>query len=207
MPKTGSTEVTLFTNGIDTCTQGADLTFDVPQQYALGRTDWSVGANVNQTAITRMPGIPSRLAGQTLYDATSVSDLTTASPRYVINLGARWQVGKLTVDLTEQIYGPSSEWDSDGGDHPANVSQYFQTTIVTAALSTLSIGYCLTHRLTVRIGTRNRFNRDPTRYNSTRLAHDDTFKYGDTLGVFQYPMFSPFGINGGYYYVRATLGL
>ena len=131
----------------------------------------------------------------------------TASPTYVIDLGARWQVRKLTVDLTEQIYGPSAEWESDGGENRANVPQYFQTTIVTAALSTLSIGYCLTHRLTVRIGTRNRFNRDPTRYNGTRLAHDDTFKYGDTLGVFQYPMFSPFGINGGYYDVRATLGL
>jgi hypothetical protein len=37
------------------------------------------------------------------------------------------------------------------------------------------------------------------------LAHYDSFKYGDTLGVFQYPMFSPFGIDGGYYYVRGIL--
>ena len=125
----------------------------------------------------------------------------------MINLGARWQVRKLTVDLTEQIYGPSAEWESDGGENRANVPQYFQTTIVTAALSTLSIGYRLTHRLTVRIGTRNRFNRDPTRYNGTLLAHYDTFKCGDALGVFQCPMCSPFGINGRYCSVRATLGV
>jgi hypothetical protein len=36
-------------------------------------------------------------------------------------------------------------------------------------------------------------------------VHYDNFKYGDTLGVFQYPMFSPSGIDGGYYYVRGTL--
>ena len=59
----------------------------------------------------------------------------------------------------------------------------------------------------MRIGAQNLCSRYPTRYNNTLLAHDDSFKYGDTLGVFQYPMFSPFGINGGYYDVRATLGL
>ena len=204
---TGSTGVTMFANGIDTRTQGADLTFDLPVRYAFGRIDWSVGANYNQTVITRVPATPAQLAGQTLYDATSLSDLTTASPRYVIDLGARWRIEKLAVDLTEQIYGPSSEWESDGGDNPANIPEYFKSTIATAALTNLSIGYRLTHRLIVRIGALNLFDRYPTRYNRTLLAHYDTFKYGDTLGVFQYPMFSPFGINGGYYYVRATVGL
>ncbi len=204
---TGSTGVTMFANGIDTRTQGADLTFDVPEHYAFGRIDWSVGANFNQTALTRVPATPARLGGQTLYDTTALSDLTTASPRYVINLGARWRIRKLSVDLTEQIYGPSSEWESDGGDNPANVPEYFKSTIATAALTNLSIGYRLTRRLAVRVGALNLFDRYPSRYNRTLLAHYDTFKYGDTLGVFQYPMFSPFGINGGYYYVRATIGL
>ena len=204
---TGSTGVTMFTNGIDTRTQGADLTFDVPEHYAFGRIDWSVGANFNQTALTRVPATPARLGGQTLYDTTALSDLTTASPRYVINLGARWRIRKLSVDLTEQIYGPSSEWESDGGDNPANVPEYFKSTLATAALTNLSIGYRLTRRLAVRVGALNLFDRYPSRYNRTLLAHYDTFKYGDTLGVFQYPMFSPFGINGGYYYVRATIGL
>ena len=204
---TGSTGVTMFTNGIDTRTQGADLTFDVPEHYAFGRIDWSVGANFNQTALTRVPATPARLGGQTLYDTAALSDLTTASPRYVINLGARWRIRKLSVDLTEQIYGPSSEWESDGGDNPANVPEYFKSTIATAALTNLSIGYRLTRRLAVRVGALNLFDRYPSRYNRTLLAHYDTFKYGDTLGVFQYPMFSPFGINGGYYYVRATIHL
>ena len=204
---TGSTGVTMFANGIDTRTQGADLTFDVPEHYAFGRIDWSVGANFNQTALTRVPATPARLGGQTLYDTTALSDLTTASPRYVINLGARWRIRKLSVDLTEQIYGPSSEWESDGGDNPANVPEYFKSTLATAALTNLSIGYRLTRRLAVRVGALNLFDRYPSRYNRTLLAHYDTFKYGDTLGVFQYPMFSPFGINGGYYYVRATIHL
>ena len=203
---TGSTGVTLFANGIDTRTQGADLRFDVPTRYAFGRIDWSIGANLNQTVITRMPDTPGELAGQTLYDATAVSDLTTASPRYVVNLGARWQVRKLSVDVTEQVYGPSAEWESDGGDNPANVPQYFKTTIATTALTNLSIGYRLMRRLTLRVGAINLFDRYPSRYNRTLLAHYDAFRYGDTLGVFQYPMFSPFGINGGYYYVRATVG-
>ncbi|MGC8519560.1 MAG: TonB-dependent receptor plug domain-containing protein [Steroidobacteraceae bacterium] len=205
--QTGSTGVTMFANGIDTRTQGADLTFDLPEHYAFGRIDWSVGANFNQTAITRVPSSPAQLAGQTLYDATALSDLTTASPRDVINLGARWQVGKLSVDLTEQLYGPSSEWENDGGDNPANVPQYFKTTIATTAFTNLSLGYRLKRRLTLQVGAINLFDRYPNRYNRTLLAHYDTFKYGDTLGVFQYPMFAPFGINGGYYYGQATVRL
>ena len=67
------------------------------------------------------------------------------------------------------------------------------------------MSYELAHHFTLSAGALNLFNRYPDRYNSTLLAHYDSFTYGDTLGVFQYPMFSPFGIDGGYYYVRGTL--
>ena len=66
------------------------------------------------------------------------------------------------------------------------------------------MSYLLTRRFTLSAGALNAFDRYPDKTNSTLLAHYDNFKYGDTLGVFQYPMFSPFGINGGYYYVRGS---
>lgn len=203
----GSTGVTLFANGIDTSTQGADLSFDMPQDYAFGRVVWSLGANFNATRITKVPAAPAELSGATLYDATALSDLSTASPKYVIHLGARWRARKLAVDLTEQLYGPSSEWESDDGDNPANVPQYFKSTISVTAITNLDIGYRLTRRFALHLGAINLFDRYPNTYNRTLLAHYDSFRYGDTLGVFQYPMFSPFGINGGYYYVRGVVRL
>lgn len=202
---TGTTGVTLFANGIDTRTQGADLVFSFPSEYRFGRIDWSVGGTFNRTQVTKVPVAPASLGGSTLYDATAISDLTEASPRYVVNFGARWTLRRLTVDLTEQIYGKSSEWENDDGDNPANVPQYFETTIGVTPITNLDVAYRLSRHFRLSAGARNLFDRYPHRYNATLLAHYDNFAYGDTLGVFQYPMFSPFGIDGGFYYVRGTL--
>ena len=202
---TGTTGVTLFANGIDTSTKGADLVFEFPSDYAFGHVDWSVGATLNQTQITKVPATPGSLAGLTLYDATALSDLTAASPRYVINLAALWTVGRLAINLEQQIYGKSSEWENDDGDNPSNTPEYFESTIGVTPITNLDVSYRLTHHFTLSIGALNLLNRYPDKYNSTLLAHYDNFAYGDTLGVFQYPMFAPFGIDGGYYYVRGTV--
>ncbi len=51
----GTTGVAIFSNGIDTRTQGADLVFNFPVDYAFGHVDWSVGAQLNETVITKIP--------------------------------------------------------------------------------------------------------------------------------------------------------
>jgi iron complex outermembrane receptor protein len=202
---TGTTGVTLFANGIDTSTRGADLVFNFPADYAVGRVDWSLGATFNRTQVTKAPATPAQLGGDSaLYDATAVSDLTTASPRYVLNLGALWTLDGLAVNLEEQIYGRSSEWENDDGDNPSNTPLYFQSTIGVTPITNLDVSYRMARHVTVSAGALNLLNRYPDKYNSTLLAHYDNFAYGDTLGVFQYPMFSPFGIDGGYYYLRGT---
>lgn len=202
----GNTGVVLFANGIDTRTDGADLVFTFPVDYArYGRVDWSVGATYNSTVVTKIPPTPPELVGLTLYDATAISDLTTASPKFVLNLQALWTWRRVYLNLQEQIYGPSSEWENDDGDNPTNKPEYFSTYVGTAPITNLEIGSHLTDHLQIAVGARNLFDRYPDRYNATLLAHYDNFKYGDTLGVFQYPMFSPFGIDGGDYYARASL--
>lgn len=202
---TGTTGVTLFANGIDTRTDGADLVFDFPVDYTFGHIDWSVGGTFNRSVVTRLPSGPASLAGETLYDATAISDLTEASPRYVLDFGGVWTYRKLRVHLAEQVYGRTSEWESDDGDNGANVPQYFQTTIGVTPITNLEVAYRVTRHVTLSAGANNLLNRYPNRYNSTLLSHYDDFRYGDTLGVFQYPMFSPFGIDGGYYYLRAMV--
>jgi len=202
---TGTTGINIFANGPDTSTQGADLVFEFPQEYAFGEVDWSVGATYNHTVITKVPATPTQLAGQVLYNATALSDLEEASPLYVINLGAVWTERKLTVHLEEQVYGPTSEWDNDDGDNPSNVPEYYETTLGVTPITHLDVAYHFTDHVTLSAGAENLFDRYPDKYNSTLLAHYDNFAYGDTLGVFQYPMFSPFGIDGGYYYVRGTI--
>jgi iron complex outermembrane recepter protein len=202
---TGTTGVTFFTNGIDTRTRGGDFTFNFPVDYDLGHVNYSIGATYNETVITAIRATPPQLGTTPLFDATAMSELTTASPKYVINLGATWSAGNASVNLVEHIYGPSSDYELDDGDNPTNNNEYFKTTIGVTPITDLNLAYHFTKYLKISVGASNLFNRFPNKLNSTLLAHADNFTYQDNLGVTQYPGFSPFGINGGFYFAKATL--
>jgi iron complex outermembrane receptor protein len=223
---TGTTGINVFANGTDTRTRGADLVFDFPVEYNFGKVDWSIGATYNDTTITKFASTPAALAAVTgglptneLYDPTAISDLTTASPKYIINLGALLTMGKLSVNLVEKIYGPSSEFENDDGDNGGPTAcvpkpgtlficpggfDYFQSKIGVTPITNLDIAYQMKDHLRFSIGANNLFNRFPGRLNAQLLSHENNFAFGDNAGVTQYPTFSPFGINGGFYYIRGT---
>jgi iron complex outermembrane receptor protein len=201
----GVTGINVFTNGINTRTRGGDLTLALPVEWDLGRVTYSIGATYNDTVITRVRATPPQLGSTPLFDATAVSDLTTANPKYIVNLGALGQFGKLTFNLVEKIYGPSSEYENDDGDNPTGLLQYFRTRMGVTPITNVDLSYQWTPGLKVTIGANNLFNRFPPTLNATLLAHVNSFDYGDNLGVQHYPSFSPFGINGGYYFAKASL--
>jgi iron complex outermembrane recepter protein len=229
---TGVTGLNIFANGIDTRTRGADLVFDFPVEYDFGKIAWSIGATYNVTTITKYAATPPQLASvnpatgiptNELYDATAYSDLTTGNPRFVINLGALYTYDKLAINLVEKIYGASSEYENDdadnGGTGPGTVPactpqrgtlficpggfDYFQSRIGVQPITNLDVSYQLKEHVKLSIGALNLFNKFPPRLNAELLKHMDSFAYGDGNGVEQYPQFSPFGITGGFYYVKA----
>ncbi len=220
-----ATGVYLFANGSDTRTRGADLMFDFPFDSSLGTFDASIGATYNKTTITKYASTPAALAGgnppvSELYDLRAYSDLTTANPIYALNLAMLWNVGRLSVNLLEKIYGPSSEFEPDYGDNggtgagtfPKCTSsgiaicpfEYFQSKIPASATTNLDVSYHFTSNLKLTIGGLNIFDKIPPLLNSTLLAHYNSFAYGDNAGVMNRPAFSPYGINGGFYYAKVT---
>jgi iron complex outermembrane receptor protein len=199
---TGSTGINLFANGIDTRTRGADLVFSFPVDYAFGKVDWSIGATYNDTAITKLPAGPAQLAGAQLYDATAISDLTTATPKYIVNLGALWTYGKYSVNLLEKVYGPSSEYENDDGDNSTNTPIYYKSSIGVSPITNLDLAIQIQEHLKLSIGAVNLFNKFPNHLNGTELAHFTA--YDDNQAVFNYPQWSPYGIDGGFYYAKAT---
>jgi iron complex outermembrane receptor protein len=56
--------------------------------------------------------------------------------------------------------------------------------------------------LTITVGAVNLFDEYPDKRNSDYRALQ--FNTGDNGYVSQYPSFSPFGINGGYYYGKVA---
>jgi iron complex outermembrane receptor protein len=199
---TGTTGINVFANGIDTRTRGADLVFNFPVDYAFGKIDWSVGATYNDTSITKLPGTPALLAGSTLYDATALSDLTTATPKYVVNFGALWTYDKYTVNLLEKVYGPSSRWQNDNGDNSTNVPVYFKSRIGVSPITNLDLAYQVQNHLKLSIGAVNLFNKFPNHLNGELLARYTAAH--DNSAVFNYSSWSPYGIDGGFYYAKAT---
>ena len=198
----GSYGINVFANGIDTRTDGADLVFNFPYDYNFGKITYSVSANVNTTSITKYATTPASLTGAVLYDQEAYSELTTASPKYVVNLGALLQLDKLTVNLVEKIYGPTSDFENDDGDNPTGNFEYFKDSIGITPITNLDIGFQFTEHVNLAVGAQNLFNRFPGRLNASILNHE--IGAADNAAVDQYPIFSPFGINGGFYYVKAV---
>ena len=230
----GITGLNVFANGIDTRTRGADLVLSFPAEYDFGKIAWSIGASYNTTTITKYATTPPQLAGMNpstgiptneLYDPTAYSDLTSANPKYVVNLGMLYTYQKLSVNLLEKVYGPSSEYENDdadnGGTGPDTVPvcvpkagtlficpggfDYFNSKIGVTPITNLDMSYRLRDHLRFSIGAINLFNRFPPKLNAQLLQHENSFAYGDSLGVARYPFFSPFGINGGFYYAKVNI--
>jgi iron complex outermembrane receptor protein len=187
------TGINIFANGLDTRTRGADLAVTYFTELSSGRIDWSLGANYNETDVVKINPTPAPLAPQALFNRTAISDLETASPKYRTVLGALWTYDRFSVNLRETLYGSSSRLQSqDGG-------TYYKVSIGATPITDLEIAYQAAS-LKLSIGANNVFNRYPDKVNPALVAVYRAA--GSTSAVQQYPSFSPFGINGGYYYGR-----
>ncbi|WEF32677.1 TonB-dependent receptor plug domain-containing protein [Pseudoduganella chitinolytica] len=196
-PTVSETGINIFSNAVNTRSRGVELVATVNSNYGdLGRVDWSLAANYNQVRVTKINQAPAQLVPQSLLDRTAISNLETASPRARVNLGALWKLGAWTVNLREAIYGKSYNYESpDGG-------TYFKNEVKTKAITDLELSYKVNNHWTVSAGANNLFNQYPDQVNADLLA---TYRADlNNAAVTIYPSFSPFGINGGYYYARAS---
>ena len=188
--------INVFSNGVDTRTRGADLVVTWSNSYgAPGRIDWTVAANYNQTKVTGVRATPPKLAasGQSLFDKVALSTLETASPKMKVVAGALWQAGGWSVDLRETWYGQTSRF-SDPGD-----GRYYLDKAGAKLITDLVVGYDLTKQVSLKLGANNLFDVHPNRVSAAGLAASAA---AGNPAVEVYPAFSPFGINGGFYYAR-----
>lgn len=199
---TGTTGINLFANGIDTRTRGVDFTLQSPMDLPVGHVDWSIGATYNYTVITREITAPALLGGQPLFDPLANSSVTTQSPRAVVNLGAHYTISQFYVNLHEVFYGPSSDFENDDGDGPTGAAIYYPDRIGSVAITNLELGLKLKEHFTVAFGANNLFNRYPNQTNP-KITATEAAAY-DNTAVQKYLPFSPFGIDGGFYYARAS---
>jgi len=198
--------ISVFTNGANTRTQGVELTANYASDFGdLGHVDWSLGVNYNETTLTKVNALPAAVTsaaiGQTaLLGANAVDTLTTAVPREKVILGAYWTLGKWSVNLRDTVYGESSErYSLDGtGNHGV------RTTIPVTSITDLEGTYIIREDLKFSVGANNLFNHRPPSIPNVPNGSGGV-RPADGNNVYGEPLqYSPFGINGGYYYGRLT---
>ena len=201
-PTVTQTGINIFTNGLDTRTRGAELVLTTMSDLDdWGTIQWSATGNITNTKVTKIAAPPPQLAGASLFDLTAIDNLETTAPDYRVVVGALWTWNKLQVNLKETLYGPSSRHDSRTGCSLATGSTSptcFVSKIKAQLITDLEVSYKVIDAVKVTIGANNLFNAYPDKLNP---AYRNTFLTGNANGyVTQYPTFSSFGINGGYYY-------
>jgi iron complex outermembrane receptor protein len=191
--------INVFSNGVDTRTRGVDLVavWFSPGLNEGSRIDWTLAANYNATKVTAVRATPAVLAasGQSLFDKVALSTLETASSKAKVVAGAVYETGRWTVDLRETLYGQASRF-SDPGD-----GTYYLDKSGVKLITDLVVSFKVTSKATFQLGANNLFDIHPNRVNAAGLAASAA---AGNPAVEIYPAFSPFGINGGFYYARAA---
>ncbi len=190
----------VFTNGLDTETNGADFVLTYSSDFGdLGDVDWTASANYTQTEVTRIAPPPSQLTGGVvLFDTEALSNLETTSPEYRLVAGAVWDLGAYSANIKGTYYGPSSVMLLDSFGTPT----YRETHIDPQLVVDLSFSYEIGESWEVSVGANNLFNEYPDMINALQRQH--RLAQNSNAYVTKYPSFSPFGINGGYYYTKLT---
>lgn len=198
-PAVTLTGINIFTNGATTRTRGIDVVVSYTSHLgAAGTINWTLSGNYNRTRVTKVVATPGPIAasGQALFDKTAISYLEDATPHFKLIGGLNWSLGNVQITARETLYGQTFAYLTDG-------TEYVKNTIKTAALTDLELGYHLTTRATISAGANNLFDHQPpsVRLNSSGTPSDARVIYPGPL------LYSPYGINGGYYYARLDVKL
>ena len=197
--------ISIFANAANTRTDGLEATATYSSDFGeFGHVDWSLGFNYNKTDITKLDALPATVTnatfGQTaLLDANALSALKDSTPKEKAILQAFWTLDQWSVNLRETVYGESSELTSfDGSGEGANA---FKEVVPATGITDIEIAYRVTPQIKVSVGANNLFNQFPP--NTPNAVSGKSLEPVNGALVYNVPYgFSPYGINGGYYYGR-----
>jgi iron complex outermembrane receptor protein len=180
-----------FTNAVNSRTQGVDFT----SRYSLKlkgdrRVVFTAGYNYNDTVVTAAKATPAAVlaltGGTAIFDRQSQLRYVRATPLNKANASATFDVSKtLSFLVREHWYGKVLSAGSTAATDQVLSAKFL--TDVEAVLKPRK-------GLTLAVGANNVFNVYPDKMNAAN----------NTTGLTQYSSFSPFGYNGGFYYLRVS---
>ncbi len=199
--------VQYFTNGLDTRTQGVDITGNLRLPAgATGRLDLNGSINFTHNEIVRLDSIPQVLrdAGSTepgLLDTVSVIAIEDERPDWRATLQANYTIGRLSTLGRFSYYGGFSSAqpgfcdlcrEDYGGKGLVDAEVAYQFNLVKLA-----------------VGMRNLFDTYPDQPSSDRDTGlgGTSAEFNNNFGTFPWAAASPFGYNGRFAYARTEVQL
>ncbi|MBW8881738.1 MAG: TonB-dependent receptor, partial [Asticcacaulis sp.] len=174
--------VSYLTNAADTRSRGVDATASYSSNFgSLGSIKWSAGLNVNHNEI---------IALNRVLTPAAMSQIIDGTPKSKLILGANYYNGDWSGNLRATRYGVTqlTVSDPDTGAAPYHTNRVDPATIVD-----LDVGYQITTNLALNAGVKNLFNTYPSKAISRGFSQP-----------YVYPSFTPFGINGAFYYAKLS---
>jgi iron complex outermembrane recepter protein len=170
------TQVAFFVNDFDTTTSGVDLVTSYKTGHFDGITTYSLAANWNRTKVDSFtPGIISEARVKKLEDS-----LPKTKGYFTIN----HQREIFSANLRLNYYSSFYEDHLDGeGDLPIYGDS--------ALTVDLDVGWKFASGLYFNVGAQNLFDKTP-----------DENPWGAPVAGARYPVHTPYGFNGGFYYAR-----
>lgn len=206
----GSVAVQSFVNGVKMRTRGVDLMANYRANLSdVGKLDLTFTGNYNANKVLRINPLPSALYSSTinpgltaLIDTGSVVELEHSTPKFRATLNGLWTLGKLSVNFRESFY--SEVYAFENARSGPDAGNLIKVPVKKSFLTDLEIGYQLLEPVTISIGANNLFNKYPTRRSSDLIRGAELANGERGYSTSKYPLFSPYGINGGYYYTRVS---
>jgi iron complex outermembrane receptor protein len=187
--------INFFTNGFNTTTKGLDVVGTWRGRLAEGNLTMTLAYNYNKSKVTSFK------AG-VISNAQRV-DVAHLAPNNRATLSANWVRGPFAFNARENYYG----WWEDLADYPTVqdpvTKEYLAGQKFGAKFTTdVDVSYTFLRHFTLTVGAINLFNTHPDRIANTAFNPVYVLTGGTADGQVYPRLGGPFGINGGFWYVR-----
>ena len=186
-PTIDTASVTFLTNGLDTTTRGLDLVLSHDATVAGGELKLTAAFNRNYLRVDN-----ANSSSAAILDGTVLVPLEGGSPSTKLILSSDWSNDGWGAHLQATRYGTmyAFSYDSNAVSYNGNPAQKYSPAWGIDLEGRVNLGTLLT----LAVGGTDAFNRYP----------DRTLPGATYGGAFPYNYANPLGINGAYYYVRAS---
>jgi iron complex outermembrane receptor protein len=175
--------VNYFTNGLDTTTKGLDIVGTHKTEMLGGQTTFTLAYNYNKNDVTR--------SNRNVISRAQIINIQNLAPKHRANVNVNWSTEKWTVNGRLNYFG---EWRTEV-EYPGQVFSAKTT-------ADLDVSYDVRQNYTVTVGAQNLLNEYPDKIAQSNFVNIYPLTGGLNDGQVYPRGGGPFGINGGFWYVR-----